>query len=216
VRSVATMRVDTVPLPLRPAHELGSRVAARLARRWMRGLRERIEVSFEGNTAALEADANVVLAIWHEALVLYFSIFADHMDNHVWMNHPAWFMRPVHVMLDKMGITFVLGSTGHGGRAAAEQVVEALRAGASTTVAVDGPAGPLREIKGGCFHMAAQAGVGLVPIAFSVDRSTRMLTWDRKIVPRRGARVVVHVGEPIEVTDPDDPALRTLLAERLG
>lgn len=212
----SVVRVDNVPFPFKTAHELGSRAAARLSRRWMRGLLNRSTVTFEGNTAALEPDANVVLTIWHEALVLYFSIFGEHMQGHVWMNHPAWFMRPVHIMLDKMGITFVLGSTGHGGRAAADQVVEALRAGASTTVAVDGPAGPLRQIKSGCFHMAAQAGIPIVPMSFRVDRSYRMLTWDKKIVPRAGAHVVVQLGEPLVVEDPEDPSLRVTLAERLG
>jgi hypothetical protein len=38
--------------------------------------------------------------------------------------HPSWYMKPINVCMRLVGIDrIILGSTGHGGRAAAEQLV---------------------------------------------------------------------------------------------
>ncbi len=48
--------------------------------------------------------------------------------SHAWMQHPSWYMKPVHVLLRLLGVErIILGSTGHSGREAAEHVVEYLR-----------------------------------------------------------------------------------------
>ena len=51
------------------------------------------------------------------------------------MQHPLWYMKPIHVVLGCIGVErIVLGSTGYHGREAARTLVEYLRAGYSTAL----------------------------------------------------------------------------------
>jgi hypothetical protein len=56
------------------------------------------------------------------------------------MQHPFWFMKPVHLFLRFIGIErIILGSTGHHGQEAADELVTCLRKGCSTVLLPDGP-----------------------------------------------------------------------------
>jgi lysophospholipid acyltransferase (LPLAT)-like uncharacterized protein len=116
-------------------------------------------------------------------------------------------MTPVHVLLQLMGIELVLGSTGHGGRAAADRIRSCLLAGASTTVAPDGPEGPARHLRKGALHLAAQSGVPIVPMRFHCSRRLMLRTWDRQVVPLPFCRITVSYGAPISVESLDGAAL---------
>ena len=103
----------------------------------------------------------------------------------------------------------VLGSTGHGGRAAAEQLVRELRDGRSTGIAPDGPGGPARVPKRGVFHIAAQTGLPIVPLRFTLSRAWHLPTWDRKRLPQPFSTIHVRFGEPIYVDERNfDAAIR--------
>lgn len=207
----ARHRVDNVPWPLRPlfwlySYGLGlSLFALRWA--WRRLVRVRWE-----NAATLGPGGHIFCA-WHENVVAYF-ISPLLPEQQAWMNHPDWYMEPVYVMMRCLGIRrMFLGSTGHGGREAADQLAVALAQGASTMLFVDGPAGPAFELKRGALHLAAQTGLPLVPLRYRFSRSFRLCTWDRKRFPLPFSTLRVSCGEPLRVqADRLDEAERALLA----
>ena len=54
----------------------------------------------------------------------YFVAGLPYAKPYVWMNHPAWYMKGIHLYLRLMGVrALVMGSSGHGGRRALEGVV---------------------------------------------------------------------------------------------
>jgi len=86
------------------------------------------------------------------------------------MQHPFWFMKPIHLFLRFTGVKrIILGSTGHSGREAAEEVVEYLKKGYSTVLLPDGPSGPPFVAKKGLFHISLQSQVSIVPMQFKVS-----------------------------------------------
>lgn len=106
-----------------------------------------------------------------------------------------------------MGIELVLGSTGHRGRQAADQVLARLRAGASTTVAPDGPDGPARHLRKGVLHLSAKSGVPIVPVRFHCSRRVLLPGWDRQVLPLPFCRITVSYGAPMSVETLDAAAL---------
>jgi lysophospholipid acyltransferase (LPLAT)-like uncharacterized protein len=92
-----------------------------------------------------------------------------------------------------------LGSSGHGGREAAERLMHDLRAGRWSGIAPDGPAGPARVAKRGVGHIAAQTGVPIVPLRFTLSRALALPTWDRKRLPLPFSTITVRFGRPIAV-----------------
>jgi lysophospholipid acyltransferase (LPLAT)-like uncharacterized protein len=117
------------------------------------------------------------------------------------MQHPAWYTKPVAVLVSLMGVDrLVLGSTGHDGRRAADKLVSLLQDGYSTLIAPDGPSGPARTLKKGVLHMALQSGVPIIPLRISASRCFRSSSWDRKMQPLPFTTINVAVGSPIVVT----------------
>ncbi|MDB4989229.1 MAG: uncharacterized protein JWN04_4407 [Myxococcaceae bacterium] len=157
--------------------------------------------------------------IWHEHMPAYIASYLPPRAgrHYVWMNHPAWYMRPVHVLLAQNGVEeLVLGSSGHGGRAALEALVCRLARGASTLLAVDGPAGPAHRLKRGAVDLALRTGLPLVAIRFTYERALRSFGWDRKNWPTPGSCVHVTESEPLYVTQNAYQAGHDALVSALG
>lgn len=164
--------------------------------------------------------------IWHENLPAYMAHYLPPppgQPTQVWMSHPAWRMRPIHVWLRWNGVGgLVLGSTGHGGQVALDSLAEILMKNdgqlSSTMFAVDGPSGPVREVKRGALDLALMTGLPLVGISFRYKgASVRALGWDRKYYPIPFLSAIgVCEGSPIHVTELNYDQSRRRLKDDLG
>lgn len=104
------------------------------------------------------------------------------------------------------GITIFRGSASRGGTAGLRRLYRHLRKGGSCILASDGPRGPLHEVKPGAVVLSQMAGAPVVPVAAAADRFWRLRSWDRMVVPKPFARIVVIVGEPVGVPAESDLA----------
>jgi lysophospholipid acyltransferase (LPLAT)-like uncharacterized protein len=142
---------------------------------------------------------NHIYATWHENLLPYFAVYIRYREPYAWINHPLWFMKPVHIVLGWMGLKkLFLGSSGHGGREAMLNVVEHLKQGYNTMINPDGPAGPNKVLKQGVLEMSKLSGIPIVPIRFELSRSFRLGGWDKKKVPLPFSRIRVVYGSAIQ------------------
>ena len=198
--STSRMRVDDIPWWLSPSFHAFGYGAGGLLELWLRSIRHTCQ--FEG-LRSQPAEPRIE-CIWHEHLPAYIATYLPPLEGQrvIWMNHPIWYMRPVHVSLALRGVReLALGSTGHGGQAALERVVDCLREGYSTALAVDGPGGPPRVLKRGALDMARASGRPVVAIRFRYERARRLPGWDRKFWPLPGSQVRIEESEPIFASD---------------
>ena len=137
--------------------------------------------------------------------------------EYAWMNHPIWYMRPVHVVLARNGVTkLALGSSGHDGQAALARLVGWLADGCATALAVDGPGGPARVVKRGALELAVRTGLPIVAIRFEYSRALRLPGWDRKWMPVPGSHVAVVESAPLIVRRSNFESQRARLKALLG
>ena len=119
-----------------------------------------------------------------------------------------------------LGFRNVRGSSTRGGTGALIGVMRKIRKGATGGMLADGPRGPARVAKMGAVAMARNAGAPLIPVTWGADRCWVLNTWDRYLIPKPFARVVVLFGDPIRVPrDAKGGALepyRRLLEDRLN
>jgi lysophospholipid acyltransferase (LPLAT)-like uncharacterized protein len=81
----------------------------------------------------------------------------------------------------------------------------------------DGPDGPTHEPKAGVIYIARKARAPIVPAAAFTATSLRIPRWDRYVVPLPFSRIVVFLGEAMEVSPDVDPEqARRMLRERLN
>lgn len=209
------MRVDEVPLWAKPAFHLYGYSLGGVFQLVNSLIRHRCEHAWE--QAASEQGARIE-CIWHEHLPAYMAIYLPPRGElkYAWMNHPIWYMRPVHLLLAWNGVRdLALGSTGHGGQAALERIVGYLRAGYRTTMAVDGPGGPANVVKRGALDMALASGRPIVAIRFEYEHAVRIAGWDRKWLPWPGSRIRIRESEPLFVTPQNYEAQRQRLTSLL-
>lgn len=114
----------------------------------------------------------------------------------------------------KLGLPSVRGSSSRGSKEVRDGMMEAILAGASGAITVDGPRGPRRVPKNGVVDIARKTGVPVIPIT-CVGESTWVLrkTWDQTRIPKPFSRVIIHYGQPIKVPkDTQDEHFKTVLA----
>ena len=211
-----------MPLVLRPPFLLYGYVLGLLWFIYLLLQRATIRVRVTGGEN-LTASANYIFCQWHESGPLFLQACIPRLQAvvghrpHAWMQHPAWYTKPIHVLLTLIGVRRpVFGSTGHGGLQAANELVAYLKEGYSTVIAPDGPSGPARTLKKGVLHMALQSGVPIVPLRVSASRCLRSNSWDLKMQPLPFSTIHVVVGAPMLVTTSTfDETLRAL-TEALG
>ena len=103
------------------------------------------------------------------------------------------------------GAEVIRGSANESGALALRDMQAMMKRGYSIVTTADGPRGPLYEIKPGVVVMARIGRVPVLPIACAADRAWYLDRWDKFMIPKPFARVVLAVGEPHEI--PQEVAL---------
>lgn len=137
----------------------------------------------------------VLMAFWHgRSIMLPFAyrgrgaciLNSNHRDGEI-----------VTRILARFGIHSTRGSSTRGGVAGFLGLVRAHRRGLDLALIPDGPKGPAGVAKGGAAELALLTGAPLFPLGVSCSRGWRLPTWDRLLLPRPFARMVLVVGEPL-------------------
>jgi lysophospholipid acyltransferase (LPLAT)-like uncharacterized protein len=187
-------------------------------------LAQRVSVKVEyAGIERLSPDENYIFCLWHELLPLALQASVPRLHPrvlnrpHAWMQHPSWAMSPIRIVVRRMGVErIILGSTGHGGRDAADEVLSYLKRGYSTGLSPDGPRGPARVLKKGVLHLSARSGVPIVPIRVTASRCIRSREWDKKIHPLPFSRIRVEFGTPMHVREETFDESAEALVHALG
>jgi lysophospholipid acyltransferase (LPLAT)-like uncharacterized protein len=208
-------RVDTVPMRWWPVYVPISYILAALLWSYIRLVRWTCRFTVVGEEH-LEIK-RFVWVLWHEHVWLNWVSLGD-WRGHGWLNHPYWYMRPIHLAASWDGVEMLyLGSSGSGGRAALEALIAGVRRGQNTVVMPDGPAGPRRQARPGAVLTGAVTGLPLVPLRFEAKRCWNLGGWDEKQLP---IPFVSHweltVGPPITVVPGKEAEATSALVKALN
>ena len=173
----------------------------------------------------IPVDTPAIFCCWHGTMILAHNAFYPSYPRKLagrpmgWMFHPAWIFHGFVRFIQLMGVRHVaIGTSGQGGRAAADELVSLLKSGCSIFLCPDGPMpGPPRQLKKGALHMALQAGVPIVPLRFTARGCYRLWwDWDNKYFPLPFCRIDGEIAPPIRVTEATFAACAEELQRALG
>lgn len=101
-------------------------------------------------------------------------------------------------VLTLLGYKVFRGSSSRGGARGLLNLIRAVRDGAQSALAVDGPKGPIYEVKPGIVELAKKTGQVIVPVRASCDRAWFIpRAWNKSYVPKPFAKVRVNYGAAI-------------------
>jgi hypothetical protein len=111
--------------------------------------------------------------------------------------------------LELLGYQVFRGSSSRGGARGLIGLIRAVKKGSQGALAVDGPRGPIHEVKPGIVELAVKTEGTIIPVRTRCDRAWHFpRAWNRPYLPKPFARVEVEYGEVIQVDpDKDSPSL---------
>jgi hypothetical protein len=141
----------------------------------------------------------LVYAFWHNRIPI--ATYFWRQRGIIVMSSQSFDSEYIARFIQRFGYGAAKGSSTRGGVAGLVQMIRAVRAGKSAAFTVDGPRGPIYEVKPGAVMLAAKSGAALLPFSISLDRCWRLPSWDRLEIPKPFARVVVVIGERLYVPE---------------
>ncbi len=104
--------------------------------------------------------------------------------------------------LELLGYKVFRGSSSKGGARGLIGLIKAVKEGSQSALAVDGPKGPIYEVKPGIVELALRTGRPIVPLRTRCDRAWYIpRAWNKSYLPKPFARVEVEYGEPFDIKD---------------
>lgn len=111
-------------------------------------------------------------------------------------------------ILKRFGYEVVRGSSKRKGDRALLGMVDGLRKGKDIAIAVDGPRGPIYEVKQGTAYLAGKLKKPIVPVITGAKRCWILRRiWDQYLLPVPFTQGVVIYGDPITVNSKDEQEL---------
>jgi lysophospholipid acyltransferase (LPLAT)-like uncharacterized protein len=103
----------------------------------------------------------------------------------------------------KLGIKEIIrGSSSKGGKEALIQSLEVMKTkDCHSVIAVDGPKGPILNVKAGAVYIAKQTSKIIVPVVCSSNKFYQFNSWDKMILPYPYAKLDMYYGKPYTVSD---------------
>ncbi|MEP6689958.1 MAG: lysophospholipid acyltransferase family protein [Gemmatimonadaceae bacterium] len=177
--------VNRKPGAKRRAWAIGGTLALRaLAGTW------RIrEVNGDAYRVPRAAKRPVVFAFWHGGMLPLLwkhrdegasVLISEHGDGEIIARVAA-----------SLGYRAVRGSTSRNAQRALLGAIRVLDAGGDMAFTPDGPRGPFEEFAPGAAIAAQRSGAALVLVGVAASRGWRLRSWDRFLIPKPFARVVV-------------------------
>lgn len=148
------------------------RIASRLASLWIRSLRVHVHTPADFGPG--------VLGLWHQDLLASTAAFKD-QNVHVLVSQSgdgAFFAQTAL----NLGYLVTRGSDTHGATNV-RHLLETMKCGGFTGMALDGPRGPARKVKSGSLWLSRASGRPLWHIQPRYGAHIKLKTWDNFILP---------------------------------
>ena len=102
-------------------------------------------------------------------------------------------------MVKRLGYFPFRGSPGKGGVAALKGIISAFQDSPGGGFVADGSQGPAQVAQKGLLLLAMYSGSPILPISVAANRCWRFRTWDRTLLPKPFAKVVISFGPLIRI-----------------
>jgi len=138
-----------------------------------------------------------ILAFWHMHIISAFFcrwrrpiivLLSQSKDGELIARCVRWF-----------GADSVRGSSTRGGTSALRAMIRVASEGNNLAFTPDGPVGPPRIAKDGVIYAAQMTGLPIVPMAVEGNRTKRLRSWDKTMIPMPFSKLTYVYGAPITV-----------------
>lgn len=148
---------------------------------------------------------NYVCGFWHNKLIGASLTLTNFTEKRVVLASASKDGELIAVPLEKLGFTIVRGSSGKDSIKSVLKLIKLIKLGYSAGTPLDGPKGPVYEVKPGMIYLAQKSGKAVVPIGISFSKKwVFKKTWDKFQLPKPFSKLVCIIGDPIFIPEKDE------------
>ncbi|MGL4402833.1 MAG: lysophospholipid acyltransferase family protein [Fusobacteriaceae bacterium] len=156
-------------------------------------------------------DENFVLAFWHNKLVMTL-LGTGFIKKKVGLASPTKDGELISVPLERYGAEMIRGSSDKESVKSLLRLIKKVKEGYTIGTPVDGPKGPIYEVKPGMLYIAQKSGKCLVPMGVAYEKAwVFKKSWDKFQLPKPFSKAVVVFGEPYIISLDADLQLEALV-----
>ncbi len=153
----------------------------------------------------LKNGGSVLLCTWHQQ---FFPVIR-HFQNYKVFNPCIMISQSsdgeiVAGVAERSGWKTVRGSSSKGGRKALKEMISNLKQSKLATHIVDGPKGPPGKVKAGAIRLAHATDSAIVPFSILAEKAWYFNSWDKFLLPKPFAKVVLHFEKMIKFDKTED------------
>ena len=156
------------------------------------------DCSFNNYKEVVRKDGPVILSLWHCDLLtsIYFYRFNNNIAAISSLSKDGDLTTKI---LDSLGYQVIRGSSSRGGARVLLEAIKKIKEGLTIAFTIDGPKGPLYEVKPGIIKLAQKTSVPIVPMTLAYSNAIKLHNWDRTRIPLPFSKSVVHIGKPLYI-----------------
>ncbi len=143
---------------------------------------------FEEMDACVAQGEPIIMALWHQRLVMAGYIFPVHLGPISSLTTSARAGRLAGEVLNRFGYDTVPMSSHKRHVTLSREVLRRIKSGSSIGIAADGPGGPPRVCSEVPLIWARVSGCRVFAVSFSANRVIKLPTWDRLMLPTPKSR----------------------------
>jgi len=140
---------------------------------------------------------SAVFALWHGWQ--YGLLGVPHRKDLHLLISPSLDGEVIARVTEKLGFSTVRGSMKRDGSKALRELLKVLKAEKSIAYTVDGPKGPICQVKEGVIKIAQMSQKPIIPLVPTVNFKVQINSWDKYKIPLPFASVKNYYGDPIFV-----------------
>jgi len=140
-----------------------------------------------------------IAAFWHYSVFAVIELSRDRREDWAAIVSASDDAEYVARLLERQGVVTVRGSRNRNGVRALKGLIDLMRQGRNAAIVADGSQGPPRVMQAGALLLASKSGAPILPVAVAANRYWAFHSWDRTVLPKPFAQLVLAYGEPLIV-----------------
>lgn len=152
-----------------------------------------------------DSEKSYAYGFWHGKLLYTAMMMINISHRTAVLVSPSKDGEIVATALGKFGYERVRGSSNKDSLRSLLEMIKAMRIGKSGGFAVDGPKGPIYEVKQGIIYSAKKTGTAVVPCGgYCSSKWIFQKAWDKFEIPKPFSKLVYIIGEPMIIPEDGD------------
>lgn len=168
---------------------------------------------------ALQNRRPIIFAHWHgHELAIAFLVSKYRLATMTSLSKDG---QLIDYVIRRLGGATSKGSSSRGAVSALKGLIRLMKNGYPASMAVDGPRGPIHQVKPGVFELSRLAQAQIFPVGVAIDNPYIFeKSWNKAALPMPFSKVCVFYGDPIPTLDksknPKDIQMANDLKQRIS